>query len=330
MTAQTIATESTPIKQSAKFIDYVAIARLDHSTKQIFIVPGIAFALLLRGVHADALVLDIVLGFVSAIAIASANYVINEWLDRDFDRFHPTKSKRSAVQRQLRGEIVIAEWAGLVIIGVGAAWQSSPTMAAIASLFALQGVFYNVAPLRTKDRAYLDVISESVNNPLRLLIGWVMIDPTTLPPSSIILAYWLGGAFLMAAKRLSEYREVAAAGATDMLVRFRASFRHYSEISLTVSCFVYALLSTFFLAIFLIKYRIEYVLTLPLVTLLFAQYLALSMRPNSAAQRPEKLYRERALLVVVAVLGIVFVIASLIDMPFLEVFSGQRFIAIGQ
>ena len=81
----------------------------------------------------------------------------------------------------------------------------------IATVFVLQGILYNVAPLRTKDVPFLDVISESINNPLRLIIGWVMIDPTTLPPGSLILMYWSGGAFLMAAKRLSEFREIGAA-----------------------------------------------------------------------------------------------------------------------
>ena len=50
-------------------------------------------------------------------------------------------------------------------------------------------------PLCTKDKPYLDVISESVNNPLRLAIGWAMVDPATLPPASVILAFWLGGAY---------------------------------------------------------------------------------------------------------------------------------------
>ena len=40
-------------------------------------------------------------------------------------------------------------------------------------------------------------------------IGWAMIDATTLPPGSIILSYWLGGAFLMAAKRLSDAMALA-------------------------------------------------------------------------------------------------------------------------
>src|SRR3546814_20228386 len=83
---------------------------------------------------------------------------------------------------------------------------------------------YNLKPFRTKDKAYLDVISESINNPIRLTLGWTMVDPTTLPPSSLLLAYWTGGAFLMGAKRLSEYRDISTDADMQMLHRYMRSF----------------------------------------------------------------------------------------------------------
>ena len=201
-------------------------------------------------------------------------------------------------------------------------------MAAIAVAFAGQGIIYNVKPLRSKDHAYLDVLTESVNNPLRLLLGWAMVDPTTLPPASLIGGAWFGGAFLMGAKRLSEYREIVAAHGADLLARYRASFARYDEISLTASCFVYALFCVMALAIFFLKYRIEYVLTLPAVALLFGQYLAMAMRPASAAQRPETLFAERGLMALVAVNVALFALCTVIDIPALAPLTAQRFIAL--
>lgn len=308
--------------------DYLTLARFDHATKHVFVVPGMVLAYMLRGVHSGSLTSSIALGLTATLCVASANYVINEWLDRDFDKFHPRKSRRASVQRELQGGLVMLEWASLLAIGLSCALFDSKTMYFIASVFALQGILYNVSPLRTKDVAFLDVISESVNNPLRLIIGWVIIDPTTLPPGSVILMYWSGGAFLMAAKRLSEYREIAESHGRTLLARYRTSFTGYSEASLTISCFIYALFSVFFLAVFLIKYRIEYLLVVPIVIALFAYYMVIAMRAESSAQHPEKLFRERRLVALIMLLSAVFLLTSFIDVPMLDTLAVQKFISI--
>ena len=132
----------------------------------------------------------------------------------------------------------------------------------------------------------------------------------------------------MGAKRLSEYREITASHGAELLVRYRASFARYSEQSLNASCLVYALLSIFFLAIFLIKYRVEYITVVPIIIALFGHYTALSMAAGSAAQSPEKLFRERGLVVLVILLVVSFLVATTIDMPLLSIVTEQRFISL--
>ena len=77
---------------------YIKIARPDHWVKNAFIVPGVIIAELLTGkVFDSGVVIRFIWGFMATCFIASANYVINEWLDAKFDKYHPTKKNRPVV-----------------------------------------------------------------------------------------------------------------------------------------------------------------------------------------------------------------------------------------
>ena len=178
------------------------------------------------------------------------------------------------------------------------------------------GLAYNVKPVRTKDKAYLDVLSESVNNPIRFMLGWSTIVSDVLPPSSIIIAYWMGGAYLMAVKRYAEFRFIGDPRRAGL---YRRSFKFYSEEKLLLSLFFYAICSAFFLGIFLIKYRIEFIILFPFLAVLFMWYLSIGSRPNSVVQRPEKLYSEGWLMTYVAFLSALTIVLFFIDLPWLEV-----------
>jgi 4-hydroxybenzoate polyprenyltransferase len=311
----------------ATLADYVAIARPDHWIKHVFVLPGIVFAWALVPEWATQLSPGaIALGLVATAAISSANYVINEWLDAPFDAYHPTKSARPAVAKAMNPALVYLEYALLAAFGLLAAAAVSRLCLFAGLLFLLSGLAYNVEPLRTKDRAYLDVATESLNNPIRLLLRWAMVAPTTLPPSSLLLAYWMGGAFLMAVKRLAEYRTIVAAHGAEVLGAYRRSFRYYTAERLLVLSFLCALLASFFIAIFLIKYRIEYLLSFPLFALLFATYLRLGLKQGSNAQTPERLFEERLLMTVVAVLVVALAVLTVVDIPSLGVLSGPHYI----
>src|SRR6478672_8776848 len=78
---------------------------------------------------------------------------------------------------------------------------------------------------------------------------------------------------MMAAKRVSEHRAIVEAGGTANLAAYRPSFAVYTHSSLVTSCLVYAQGFAFMMAIFLLKYRIEYLVVIPLFIALFAAYM---------------------------------------------------------
>ena len=296
---------------------YISIARPDHWVKHIFILPGVLIAERLDPAASLSLI-PILLGTVSACLLASANYVINEFLDAESDRFHPVKKHRVAVVRSLSARYVYLEYAGLIVVGLVLASFVNVYFFGTAVTFVFMAVLYNVRPVRLKDYFLVDVLSESLNNPLRLLFGWFMVTSVTVPPSSILLAYWFGGAFLMSAKRFSEYRRLLAEVPLDTIFLYRRSFEKYSEASLMGSMFCYALLSGFLISAFILLYRLEYFLTFPFVVALFTYYVMFSFDRDSAAQAPEKLHSNRIVMALMSLLFISFIALTYVDVPILE------------
>lgn len=261
---------------------YIRIARIDHWIKQLFILPGMVFALfLVRDVQMSDVVCNLVKAFISTCFIASANYVINEWLDAEFDKFHPTKKNRPVVSGKLKVQGIIAEYVILAAAGLFAGYVASRPVFYMELWLLVMGILYNVRPIRTKEIPYVDVLSESVNNAIRLLIGWFAVTTSFFPPVSIVFGYWMGGAFLMATKRYSEYRMI---NDKSVAAHYRKSFRYYTEKSLLISAFFYALMSVFFCGVFMIKYRTELILDIPLLCGLFCLYLNISYKEDSSAQ----------------------------------------------
>jgi 4-hydroxybenzoate polyprenyltransferase len=265
------------------------------------------------------------MGFLSTCAIASANYVINEYLDAEFDKFHPTKKYRSVVENDVKGTVVAILWIILTIVGfVFGYCVNIPFMVTVIFLW-LMGVFYNVEPFRTKDIPFLDVLSESINNAIRLLLGWFIISNNTIAPCSILFGYWMSGAFLMATKRYAEYRMI---NDPELAGRYRKSFKKYTEKSLLLSAFFYAMCSVFFIGIFLIKYKIELLLFMPFFMGLFCYYFYISFKDDSAVQKPEKLYHEKGLMIYLIILCVLFALLMFTDMPWLQLLISTSIIKL--
>jgi 4-hydroxybenzoate polyprenyltransferase len=309
----TLAAGSARLSPWSAVTPYISIARPDHWFKNVFMLAGVLLAAFYTPDQLEGFRFGLLAAAVIATClVASSNYVINEVLDAPTDREHPVKRNRPIPAGRVRLPIAYAEWAALAVLGAAIGYAiNMPFLAMLAALWVM-GLLYNVPPLRLKDWPYLDVLTESVNNPLRLLLGWFVVTPNILPPVSLLVSYWMVGAFFMASKRFAEYRMINDARVAG---EYRKSFRFYTADRLLVSMCFYAASSAMMLGVFIIRYKLELLLATPLFAGLFAYYLHVSLKDDSPVQNPERLYKERGLVAYLVVCLVLFVGLMFVSIP---------------
>lgn len=292
---------------------YVQIARVDHWFKNAFMVLGVMLAFFYEPrVATVASLMPLALAVIATCLVASSNYVLNELLDGARDRLHPEKKFRPVPSGQVKPAFAYLEWLLLAVAGLGLAATLNWWFFASALWLWVMGIAYNVPPVRTKEWPYVDVLSESINNPIRLLLGWFALVTSILPPLSLVLSYWMAGAFFMAMKRYAEYRHI---GDPRVAAAYRRSFEYYTEERLLISLFFYATTCALFAGIFVVRYHVELILFAPLAAGLFAYYMKLGLLPDSPVQNPEKLYRQKGFLAYLIVCVLVFVVLMFTSIP---------------
>ena len=225
--------------------------RIDHWIKNLFILPGSLLAILIFDIKLSVdYSVDIFLALLSSSLIASANYLINEWLDRHNDAKHPDKKNRPAVSGKIQLSYVIILYLTLISFGLFISFYINLYCFISCLIFVVSALIYNVKPLRAKDLSVIDVIVESFNNPIRMYIGWFALSVNSLIPFSLILAYWFFGAFLMNCKRIADYKKFETNLERKL---FRPSLANYSLNVLFVLTLIYSTLSTSFFISGLLK-----------------------------------------------------------------------------
>lgn len=218
----------------AGVLPYLLMARVHHWPKNVLVLAGVLLALISSNQSVSNVnVHAVLLGLASVCLIASGNYVINEILDADGDRFHPTKRQRPVADERVQLNLAYAEWLILATAGLALAAWLGRHFFIMACLFFAMALAYNIPPIRLKDRPYADILSEAANSPIRLLLGWFLVVPGGFPSATIVLTFWTAGAFAMSYKRLAEYRIFSDSRTASA---YRRSFRHYDERRLRLYC----------------------------------------------------------------------------------------------
>lgn len=311
-----LATTACRAERRPTVAGHLCILRVNHWVKNVFVLPGVLVAVALGCCHFTAgLLVPAIWGLLAVGLVASSNYVLNEILDASTDRAHPVKRNRAIpcgqVSLPLAWTQCVVCAAGGLTLGFALNWR----LGVVLAVFWLAALIYNIPPIRAKDRPHYDILLEGFNNPLRMLAGWYLTGTNALPVLSLLISYWMAGCYFMSVKRFAEYRMMAD---PEQRTNYRKSFAWYTEPRLLVAILFYATSSMLFFAAFAMRYRFELLMTFPLVAVVMAAYLHMAFQPDSAAQRPERLYRQPGLMFSVVVCAAAMVALTFVDVPLLH------------
>lgn len=272
---------------------YLKLLRLDHWHKNIFIFPGMILAILALEEQNFFASFDIywkaIAGFLSTSFVASSNYILNEWLDRSSDIYHPLKKLRPSITSNLRADVIYVMYGICLAFGLMLGLTLGKFFFYGLVILSLMGCLYNIPPVRLKDVAFLDVLSESFNNPIRLCLGYFIFYEKTLPPLSALIAYWAIAGIFLTLKRYVEYKRIADPESARL---YRKSFRIYRPKSLLLMSYTYIIISGIFSFLYAYKYQMEYlVLFLPYGFFLLWYYRK-ALSEDKCVEYPEKALRE--------------------------------------
>jgi decaprenyl-phosphate phosphoribosyltransferase len=278
----------------AMWLEYLRPLRFDHWIKNLVVPVGSFLALAARRAHPDpGDVAAMLLAFVVSGFVSSANYAVNEILDAPFDARHPTKRDRPIPSGRVRVGPLLVLTAAIAVLAFGLAWWLLPrgVVAGAAALFAA-ALAYNLPPIRLKDWPYLDAVTESITNPIRIAIGWSAVA-SGRPPALLLVTVWAFGAFLMTGKRLAELRLLGHQAAA-----YRPTFQAYSVTGLVVVQLLHALVGLVALTGLVTMQRPAVLPALPLVAVLLGWAFKMTFEPESPLVDPEHLYRRPVFLLV--------------------------------
>jgi 4-hydroxybenzoate polyprenyltransferase len=222
---------------------------------------------------------------VSLCCVSSAVYIVNDILDREADRKHPTKCKRplAAGTVTVRTAVIVACLA--LLLSFVLAFMVRPALALVLCAYLVLQVAYS---LQLKKRVILDAFCIACGFVLRALAGGASAH---VPLSAwFLLCTSLGALFLALEKRRQEFRALGADAAAH-----RAVLSKYSPdlLDRMEAVIVPTLVTAYSFYSFQSSYGQWMMITVPMVLYGILRYQVLSVRENVTGAPEEVLLKDK-------------------------------------
>lgn len=175
--------------------DYLTLMRPHQYIKNLVIFAPAFFAL--RITETDTL-WRMLLGVVGFSLVASAVYILNDYLDRDEDRQHPKKKDRPLASGRVAPGQALLLMSGLILVTIPAFFVLDRQAFYLVSAYVFMNVLYT---FRLKHVPIIDIFIIALGFLIRVGIGAALAQPHIPLSMWIVLIIFLGALFLGLAKR---------------------------------------------------------------------------------------------------------------------------------
>jgi 4-hydroxybenzoate polyprenyltransferase len=183
-------------------IDLLRLMRPHQWVKNTFVLTGLLFG---HAWNNPVLLTQAIIAFVAFCLISSTIYIINDIVDIEQDRHHPSKRKRPLPSGKLKVSTAASLALLLGAMALGLASFASTTVVVILLIYAVMNLAYS---LKLKHVVILDVFIIAAGFMLRILAGTLGLG---IPPSQwLLLCGLMVTLFLGFSKRRAEIIALSA------------------------------------------------------------------------------------------------------------------------
>lgn len=282
--------------------DLAVSLRPQQWTKNLLVFAGLIFS---QSLHLPASVARASAAFAIFCALSGSTYLVNDVFDAERDRMHPQKRHRPVASGRLRPGVALATGALLATVACAAAFAVSARLGAVAVAYVLLLGGYS---LGLKHLVIIDALMIAAGFVLRALAGVVAVD--TDFSHWLLLCTILLALFLTFGKRRQELLALE-----DSAVNHRPILDEYSSQLLDQMIAVVTASTLMAYALYTISPETsaklgtsQLPLTIPFVLYGLFRYLYLLYRHDLGGNPSEHLLTDRALLVDVALWGVVVIV----------------------
>ncbi len=251
-------------------------------TKNLIAYAPLLFSMHIHEMHLFALATACVVAF---CLVSGAIYLLNDVLDAEADRHHPTKCKRPIASGKLPTSVALFACALAIIAGVTISFFVRPTLAVVTLAYLALSLLYTT---KLKHTVIIDVFAIAGGFVLRAVAGAVAVS---VPTSGwFLLCTSLGALFLALEKRRQELNVLG-----DKSLKHRRSLGLYSQdlLDRLESIIVPSLVTSYAFYSFQSSHGEAMLLTVPFVLYGVMRYMLLSVHSTITGSPEEVLFKDK-------------------------------------